>query len=367
VNFENKHVFIITDIDKFFYLNADAYINKVGISADRLCAVVLQTGSVDRFNELQFVEGVMYERFSEDVYAHVFKADTITSMSLMSYNSWFVHKLIEMNSSILDKLYLFLTDDEVDRWRIIFAKHGKLVPDLQLYFTDHDIAVLSVIKNVIAVPSTFKPLLKDIFKHEVNYVDVGCVFDILPSYESSLLKKILPNSSLQGAFKILWGSKGVTRRSFHELLQFMWYVKVKNTEINVFTRNPFQVIAVSIVRAIINVVSKKGLTVICLNHMDPLSYCSMVMSCNYFVLQDRGGASTAQLYLKWGRGIVCIRQKSHNSEYFKSGLRVNFIEYNTVKDLWNDIVTNKISIKENSEQLYSLENQWMPRYKDLFI
>lgn len=89
MNLQGKHVFLISNNDKFFYLFADALVKKCDVPADNIVAVVLkvsQYGTLDRRPPFNYVNSESYN------VKDLLMAKSITSMSLTSWNASLVKK-----------------------------------------------------------------------------------------------------------------------------------------------------------------------------------------------------------------------------------------------------------------------------------
>lgn len=365
MNFVNKHVYLILDVDKFFYLQADALIKKCEIDPRKLCAVVIQASKKDNFESLKKVKKVEYLRYSDVLIQEIILAKTITSMSLSSYNSWLVNKLIKSNQEVLNKMYLFITDDEVERWRQVYSENGKIVSDPDRFITNDDVEVLNSIKNMIGIEKVFGPVIKKLLRRDVKFVNSGAIFGTL-SYKKSLEFSKLLDKNNSCIKRIMWGTKGITRSSLKDIVLFAHKVPYKHFEIVIFTQSIINIVLLEMVKFWLKLFLKKIINISYLSKTDSITYTSILYSCTDIFLQDRGGASTAKVFIESGRGVIYARSGSHNYEYFKNGLGLDLVAYKSICELSNNIVRKSINIESNGLKLKLLEKQWIKEYQDLY-
>jgi len=368
MSLKNKHIFIITDIDKFFYLQANALIEKSKIKASSLCAIVIKGSGEDNFEKVKKVKGVEYIRYDEKIIDDIIQAKTITSMSLSSYNSWLINKLIKTDESILDKYYIFITDDEVDRWKSICAKNGELIADDTKFMTKDDVEILKKVKNMIALKIVFEPVISKILNRKINFINTGVIFDTLEFKKHLQLEALLSGYQVNNEFKILYGTKGVTKESIKEFYKFVSKLKLNNKKISfvIFARHPLKIILLELIRLYLRIFKNKNFGINYLNHTDPLTYTCIVMSCSHIILQDRGGASTAKLFAKLGRGALCIKNNIHNSYFFEKGHNLEILKYNSIEHLRDLIMQRDVDLEKNSKQIMKLEREWIKIFKTLY-
>ena len=372
---KNKHVFVIGDNDKFFFLQADALINKVGVEESNICAVVLRYSSNDTFDELKKVRGVSYIKFNDALLSDFVNAKTVTVMSLLRKNSGVVRSIIEYDRTILSRLYIFITDDEVNRWNTVFLREKKIVSDNKLLISPDDIFVLNEVENFIAPQITFEPLITKLLDRSVNYINSGIIFDTLDYESHQYLKSLFSlNENISTNYKILYGSKGIKRNDLKALIS-LWVNLLKNIsllkpEVSLsfvfITKNSRIIFFIEILRVLLNLINKRKTNVDYIAPSDPLTYTSLILSCSHFVLQGRGGASTARTYVKLARGILCIKNKTHNHTFFKDDYKIDSINYTTSKELALKIVNSNIDLINNSQILKMNELDSIKLLKKLY-
>lgn len=365
MNFKDKHVFIIMDYDKFFYLQADALIHKVGINPTSLCAIVLNMPGQDEFNTLSKIDGVQYVKYNKGVVEDILGAKSITTISLLSYNSWLIKELIETDVNVLDKLYVFLTDDEVDRWRIEYKKHGIVKPNADMRISAACLKVLSKIKHMIALSAIFESEVNTILGREINFIDAGIIFDTMNNRDSNKFIDLLSNKYKKNNV-ILYGTKAFPRNWIVPFYKFVSSLKVNNVSFIIFTQDRLSILFLEVIRFLLFKFKKLNINISYLNQTDPLTYSSIVMSCSHIVLQDRGGASTAKYFAKLGNGIICVKDGSPNYRGLCDGHDLSVITFKTTKELATKIFSKSTDIDLNQKKLVNLEQVWIDRYRDLY-
>jgi len=367
--FKNKHVFFIGDNDKFFALQADSLIKKANINASNLSVIVLRYSNKDNFDSLNKIKGISYTRYNENLIPSIAQAKTLTSMSLSSKNAWLLRKLLDFSPTLKEKLYIFITDDEVERWNNIYKKHGKLIASTTLVSND-DISVLKEIKYFIANKKTFEPIITKILQRQVSFIDCNIIFDILPTDEhkklASVLLKIKPKKE---KLKILYGSKkGLPKKSIFDFYTLCSKIISPNKELEfiIFSQPLRKKILIALIIFILKLIKNKKITIHHLHPVDSLTYMVIIMSCTHIILQARGGASTARTYAKLGRGALCIEDKTHNSYFFENAYNINILKYDSIEKLAHQISNEYSNAETNQHQLEVDELKSLQRFKELY-
>ncbi|OUJ48529.1 hypothetical protein BTO03_26165, partial [Vibrio parahaemolyticus] len=102
-------------------------------------------------------------------------------ISLNKNNAFYLEEVIRKTNS-KNKIFIHLTDDEVDRWVKTKDIFGKLKPTKDNHVDKHVLYVINNIKNVIAPECYFKDKLKYLFDNRsFNFIDGRDAFKSLPS------------------------------------------------------------------------------------------------------------------------------------------------------------------------------------------
>ena len=97
---------------------------------------------------------------------------------------------------------------------------------------------------------------------------------------------------------------------------------------------------------------RKNIDIVYLGRTNQVTYNSIIASCSYFVLQDRGGFSSARLYAKWGCGQILIKKDSFNYLYFQRSFGVECVSwesYNSLSGLKGDSCRSKYILESRAK------------------
>ncbi|MGR5459337.1 hypothetical protein [Vibrio alfacsensis] len=356
-----KHVFLVSSAEVFSPLYLDALLYKANILPESICVVYFHSNA-SFVKEPKRIGHVNYVNFSEVDRSIFINAKTITYFSLSPLNSSHVKEVLEIDSNIKNKCYMFITDDEVERWLKCIDKYGCIKPDAKLLISDNDVWVLDRQQCFIALDTTFRNKLKRVLERsDIKIVDAGVIFDTLPTLCSKKLESAINLESIHKVKRIMLGSKPnafnykeiksflseFVSRGIHKQYKFivMWpsqqWRKRVILELYLFYLRKFK---------------KEVVDLSVITSLSPLSYTTLVMSNTHLVLQPRGGASTARQFMKWGQGVVCVASDSHNDQFFCESQSVDLIRYRTYSQLIDqlerdvDIVSNANKIKAEEKR-----------------
>lgn len=363
MDFSEKHVIVISDVDKFFYLYADSLANKCGVDADKIVALVYKSG---RKETLKKQVSFRYCYYSDSILRDLSVAKTITFMSLLSWNAPIFKKLVEIDSSNLDKLYINTTDDEVARWKKNHQTFGRLKKDLKAYISEADLFVLSKVKHFIAPKYYFKATLEKILaRTDFKVHNASVIFDILPVYQSEQLRSELRPFKKASVPNVLIGTK---KAKLKRVLSFLNRLDKQSYPIHI------NLIALSAAKRwvlnrylfFLRRVLGLHVTVEYLSTMPAVDYNTMVASCSHLVLQDRGGASTARVFLKWGAGQIVVDKGSPNGLIFANVFGVNFIDFSYPINLETNSSKDIHFIDTNTQAVEAEETRSVKKLKVLY-
>ncbi|MFM2579380.1 hypothetical protein [Vibrio fortis] len=363
--FKEQNVFFITKNDRFFYLYADALIHKANTLPEKIKAVVfdcigdLSDGNFDK------VPGVDYLNYDESMLSQLEEARTITFMSLNQVNSTMVRKVIDHSENILRKTYIFLTDDEIDRWHHSIEKYGGIVPSKKLAIAKDDIYVTERIVNFIGHEKTFyNRVTSALGRNDINFVDAGVIFDTLPNnIITPLNDAILKSEQLAGKErKILIGTK---QKSFNlsEIRSMLFSLCQNNVGesykilIMWHKKHRKQRMLLDLYITWLRHIKRQTIDISYVTALSPVAYTSLISSCSHIVLQRRGGASTVRSYLKLGKGIICIPKSSENEFGFKDALGLDIVSFESTDELILGILNSKIDVLLNAEKTIAEEKR----------
>ncbi|MEZ8121232.1 hypothetical protein ACED30_17130 [Vibrio splendidus] len=370
--FKDQNVFFITKSDRFFYLYADALINKASIAPECIKVVVfdcVDNGSIDK------VPGVDYLNYDEKTLSSLDEARTITFMSLNQVNSTMVRNVIDYSAALLKKTYIFLTDDEIDRWHRSIDKHGKIVPSKKLAIAKNDIYVSERIINFIGHEKTFyKRVTTALGRTDIEFINAGVIFDTLSSHIITPLNDAILKSELSAGKeqKILIGTK---QKSFnlneiksillslcrynagdsHKIL-LMWHKKHRK-----------QRMLLDLYITWLRHIKRQTIDISYVTALSPVAYTSLISSCSHIVLQRRGGASTVRSYLKLGKGIICVPTNSENELGFKDALGLDIVSFESSDELILGILNSQIDVKLNAGKTIAEEKRSIDVLRKLYF
>ena len=359
--YDNKHVFLVSNTDVFSPLYLDALLYKVNIPPESICVVYFKsnTSVVDEPNK---IDGIKYISFFDADKSIFISAKTITYFSLSTLNSLYVRKVLELDSSIKDKCYMFITDDEVDRWLKCIVQHGYIKPDDKLMISDNDVWVLGQQQLFITVESTFRNKLNQVLGRE-NYqiVDSSVVFDTLPTKSAQGLALSVLDDEKNKRNMVLLGTKP-NAFEYQDIKKMLhaFVTRGVNKDFKFVVMWPAKQwrkrILLDLYLFYLHKVKKQPIDISILTSLPPLAYTSMVMSCTHLVLQPRGGASTARQLMKWGQGKVCVAKGSYNELFFKDAQSIDLVSFASFSELAENL-NEQIDIKGNAFKINAEEQR----------
>lgn len=334
MNFKDKHVFFISDRDRFFFLFGDSLIAKLGLPAECIVPVVFESGMQPISSPR--LTGVFYMDYEEVGIDSFSEAKSLTFISLNEWNSPIVKRLIDARADLLEKLYIFITDDEVDRWRKNHTANGQLIEDPSLYISSDCIYVLERVKFFIAPKPYFHRAIREVTRRDdIGFVNASIVFDVLPHEYSEMMRRIFGKKFQYGgaSHRVLVGTKGYSWKKFLKLLNNPIFQRYASS-IHLFCFvSPSRRFLVEIFVLYKKVLGRSFSNITYLAPMSPQMYNAMLASCTHLILQDRGGASTARLFAKWGRGRIAVRKNSPNHIFLENCYGVDLYVYGREQDI----------------------------------
>lgn len=367
MNFDNKNIYIIPQEDRFFRLQADYLIERVGVNLDDIVAIYIEdVVPVD----INIYPGIKYYN-AKNVNLHDLKnARSITTMSLAKYNSELVARIIKTHPMIVDKLYVLITDDEVDRWEIQFEKYGKLKPENKYNIDENVLFVLSKVKYFIGFENVFKSSLEAILERQVELIDAGCMFDILSTRDQEKLDAIVDISCEGSTKKMLFHTKPVNRN--RDLFKFYCFVKAfykvyaNDAHFVVFAGGIRSRLALSIINLYAMLRLSRHIKIDVVHPTDRRSYALLLMSCDYLFLQARGGCGAARALMQNGRGITCSFDKTKNVRKLTQAYNIDLIVGDTFLDIARK--TKEVSINNTNmkDKFNKKKNDVIIKYKEIY-
>ncbi|MEZ8252961.1 hypothetical protein AB6C79_09565 [Vibrio splendidus] len=369
MTYRNKHVFIIPRKDVFFSLHVDSLINKVGVDPNSICAIFI---SEDEDEVIVGYPGVEYINSQSVVITDLVESSSITSFSLGIHNSSFVSSMFRGVPNIVELFYIYITDDELDRWDKVHSEFGKLKKTVKQGIDENVLYVLSKVNKFIAIKSIHHEVINKVIGREVYFFDVSCLFNILPSAQHENVINSLEFEGDSKVKRVLFHSKGLTRgkEDVEKLLEaYSSFDKTFNGDVHflVYIGNRRTRRWLSLRLFILSVINKKPLRIDVLNHTDKYTYMSQVMTCDFMILQPRGGASTARTLLKSGRGMVCVYSKSKNAKSLSEGFKVPVIEGDSYQEMADLAYNGMFDQRKAVEALSRAELDAVEKYREFYF
>ncbi|HHC6560223.1 TPA: hypothetical protein ACN36J_001393 [Vibrio parahaemolyticus] len=367
---EIKHIFLVSRTDYFSPLFIDALIEKAGINHETLGVVVFGCGDIESQYPKK-IDGVTYFSYEKVNNSIFLNASTITYFSLSALNSSQVREVLELSPQMKSKCYMFITDDEVDRWLWCKDKHGRLVADVKLNITENDLWVLSQQEQFIALDSAFREKLSQVLERcDFCLVDSSVVFDTLPTKSAETLAISVYADEKNKKKSILLGTKPNAFK--YQDIKAMLHAFIKagvHTEYKFVVMWPVKQwrkrLLLDLYLTYLQKIKKQTVDVSVITSLPPLAYTAVVMSCTHLVLQPRGGASTARQLMKWGQGKVYVAKGSHNELFFKDAQNIELCSFSTFDELASSL-GKQIDVKANASKINAEEQRSLQELATLY-
>jgi len=351
----NKHIFICIDHDSFIQLFIDALLSKTNLEKDDLAIVIIQFQPSYSFNKLIDVE---YIDYTDDIIPDLVQAKSITFISLNNWNAPVLNKIVTQDNKIARKINILITDDEVDRWNKNFNINSFLKEDVSQHISKEVIKALSYNFNFI-MTDNFRHVVTKILNRDVNTVNASIIFDILLTDQSNKLLQIV-NTIPKDHKKILLGSKAGSFGFRATIKIFNSFNKLKMTDRYKFVclNQGKHKIALILYVFFMKIFKKINIQIEFFPPTDALTYSSMLSSISYFILQNRGGASSARNYAKWGCGVLCVMNDSPNIKLFKDIFKIDLLSFKNFDEIPSKIKNSKhIDVQQNRKKMMDEESR----------
>ncbi|MGR5133190.1 hypothetical protein [Vibrio alfacsensis] len=351
-----KHAIVGFSEHVFANLYLDVLVNKCGVSANNLIFITLDATGKECDSDI--VEKVSFDSLS---WKELESFETLTFMSLNSLNSHYVDKIFKYSNVFCEKVYIYLTDDELDRWNISKKRNGIIYADKKLNISESCVNVIPNIRAFITLGKAFRDSLEDTLgRSDFRIIEGRDPFGTMPVRHIECLEKIYnlnthhdsPEMSLligskQGVFSV--GQVIKIIEAFHReklLDKFKFHVFTNKNN------KKFRVL-IDLYCLYLRKIKKARVDVGFPTATNSLTYTNIVMSCSYLLLQGRGGISTARTYLRLCRGSVAVLNETPNKRELVDGLGLDVISYHDFDDLVEKIKTQKVDIIQNAKKMES--------------
>ncbi|PMH46094.1 hypothetical protein BCU68_09315 [Vibrio sp. 10N.286.49.B3] len=365
---KNKNAIIGRTSHTFLKLYIDMLIHKCDCSKDDIC--IIATDNSLTISELDGVMVIPFESVSNEDFI---ECKTITAISLSTHNSSYLSKIIDIGD-VRDKLYIHLTDDEVDRWLKTKDKHGELIPTKSNSFDDDCKHVLNHVKNLIAPRDYFEPSLQYLTgRDDLNFIDARDAFKSLPTLLWDKFSDVYTIDETQTApeNRIMIGAKrGVF--SLFEVIALIQNLKKENLlpkyKLLVFTykkKKSFRVL-IDIYLGYLRKIRRCNVDISYPTATNSITYNALVMSCSHLLLQRRGSMSTTRSYLSLGRGVVHVEVDSPNYIELSKAESIKVAGYSSMRDVAKNIANGNIDLDINRKQIEERFEYKFSLLKDIY-
>ncbi|MCX2758242.1 hypothetical protein OQJ65_08770 [Vibrio sp. Sgm 22] len=347
----NKHAIVGFSDHVFTNLYIDVLINKCSVDPNSIELICL--GDIEDTNENSRVHKV---RFRDVLPEQFIDFKSITFISLNSFNSSYLEIII---SYTRDNIYIYLTDDELARWKLSKIENGKVSKSNKLNIGESCVNVLPKIKNFISLGSVYREPLESVLeRNDFDIIEGRDPFGTMPVEHLELLKRIYDIGSLHDSSEksVLIGSKqGVF--SAKEVIDIIRSFNRNNLldefKFHIFTNknNRKARVIIDLYALYMRKIRKVKIDIGFPIATNSLTYSNLVMSCSVFLLQGRGGISTARTYLRFSRGIIAVQKNTPNESELVKGLGIDLISYTDFDDLVSQVINQSVDIERNSQKI----------------
>ena len=354
-DFETKHLFFIADKDTFSYLFMDSIVNKLNLQKQNIIGIIFSTtGKIKNKNKK--IKNLEYMDYNETLIPFILKAKSLTFMSLNNNNAPLIRSIINKDIDVLNQLYIYLTDDEVDRWNKIYAENGQIIENKRKNVSKDVLYIISKIKNFIVPRIYFYDKLRKLLQRDTfNVIDTSVIFDILPHDESEKLNNILHKSELNhGLLKTIMIGTKQNAFNIKKTIKIINSFCKENMHLKyafVCMPKPRERLFLDFYLMYLKIIKKKEVQISYFAQMNSLMYNTLIASSSYIILQPRGGGSSARVFLKWGCGNLCIESNTANSKLFEEIYNANVINFKDIRNISRNIKESNIDIVKNKNEI----------------
>lgn len=360
----------MNDEDRFTNLFIDSLLNKLELDPNDIIIVIFSIRKKLNIN-IEKISDVKYFEYSEEILNNFSKIKSLTFMSLNNWNAPIIKDIINNGISV-DKIYIYITDDEISRWKLVYEKFGKLIENKKKHLSKDVLYIIKLLKNFIVPKDYFYDILITILERRTfSIVNASVIFDILPYHYSSKLHSFLENKDIiKNEFKrVMIGTKknsfGVIDtvniiKSFCQLQLHCQYEFICYNSLG-------SRILIDIYLLFLQKVKRQKVIITYCSNMNSLLYNTLLLSSTYLILQPRGGGSSARLFAKWMCGYLVIKNKSPNALFFEKVYKTDFIKFDKIVDISNNLIyINDIDVIKNRESVLKEELRSIKELKTIY-
>ncbi|RYU42407.1 hypothetical protein ERW49_17925 [Aliivibrio finisterrensis] len=353
MSIKNKNVIIGSADQIFVTLYVDMLVNKCGCLKDGIC-IVSTDGMFDTY-KLNGVDIISFDSISIEEFI---ECKTITAISLSHYNSYPLAKIINAND-VLDKLYIHLTDDEVERWLKTAIKHKKLKPTNKNLLDDNCMFILNHVKNIIAPREYFESSLQFLIgRMDINYIDARDAFKSLPTNLWDKFSNIIDgdDNEVSPEKSIMVGAKRSVfpiRQVISLIQAFRYEGLLPEYKFVIFTykkKKSFRIF-LDMYLVYLRLVRRCNVDVAYPTATNAITYNTLIMSSSHLILQGRGSMSTARSYLNLARGIIHVKKGTPNYIELSKSELIDVDGYLSMRDIAQNVKKAYICPVKNRKQM----------------
>jgi len=335
-------------------------VSKCGIDKNDICFVTLDNTIKDEAS-IVGVETYAHTTCSLDEFS---SCKTITFMSLGIFNSFLIRKIFEHSAKIIEKTFIHLTDDEVDRWVKIKNKEGKLIVNKRRNIDADCMYVMDKVINYIAPNEPFHSKLKFVLgKNDFKLFDGRDAFKTMPtSLWDDFTKLYLEGKEhTKPENRILIGAK---RGAFSLLdtisilrnLQGGGVLPTYKCMVFIDKKHKSHRVIIDLYLLYLKYIRKCDVDISFPTPANNITYNALIMSCSHLILQGRGSMTTARCFISQGRGIVHVESDSPNEIELTRSEGVKVASFNDFKKIAENIKNNSIDIMHNKDLILDSYN-----------
>ncbi|MGR5349268.1 hypothetical protein [Vibrio mediterranei] len=358
-----EHIFTIMFIDTL--------VSKCSVDAEKLCVVDLSNSfSRSKLNDLN-IDVFNSSECSMDSFSN---CASITFISLHKGNSAYLCKLLDSQNNLVDRTYVHLTDDEVDRWVNTKKQFGELKPTKRNNVSPACITALSRIKNYIAPEWPFRERLSYVLNHsEFNLFDGRDAFKTMPTklWEQFSSCYDIEKSHTAPEKKVLIGAKQGTF-SLWQVIALLRALKSKGKLLDfkymlfTYKKNKSERMALDLYCLYLRHFRRCNIDISYQTATNSITYNALIMSASHLILQDRGSMTTARSYISLGRGVVHVNASSPNMEELAKSERVDVEPYSSIEELAANIVGTIVDVSHNRKVMMERYSEKYSHLKEIY-
>lgn len=277
-----------------------------------------------------------------------------------------------------DKISILITDDEIDRWLILYKEIGKININNSALIDKSVLQVLEEVDNYITPYTTWGKPLENILGRKLNIIDAVLPFNVL-DYQSQEYLEAFLHSRKRGespsTYRILLFTKQQSPKEIFNIIKSFLSGKVEspsNLVITIGVWLPLSPKGMMLYMSLKALIKLKKLPIL-LRLEQPVSseqYALMLHEYDCLILQERGGFSTAKYFAENVGKLITLKDsfndRTLNVDYgIETFNSKSYIE--AIKDAISAAQKNEVDsistfasqlTKKHEESFDSLRNYW---------